>query len=125
VALLAGFDLLAIGVAAPAMAGPLHIVPNQFGFVFSAALFGLMLSRPSRGAKKSGLNQNTAAIDNDHGACAETFAHQIKIGLGQDHLLLQLCRRATSARPSQRAHSAQTPACFSTAQFERSLHKPN
>jgi MFS transporter, AAHS family, 4-hydroxybenzoate transporter len=43
VALLDGFDLLAIGVAAPAMAGPLHIAPNQFGFLFSAALFGLML----------------------------------------------------------------------------------
>ena len=38
VALLDGFDLLAIGVAAPIMAGPLHIAPNQFGFVFSAAL---------------------------------------------------------------------------------------
>jgi len=43
VALLDGFDLLAIGVAAPAMAGPLHIAPNQFGLLFSAALFGLML----------------------------------------------------------------------------------
>ena len=43
VALLDGFDLLAIGVAAPAMAGPLHIAPNQLGAVFSAALFGLML----------------------------------------------------------------------------------
>ena len=42
VALLDGFDLLAIGVAAPAMAGPLHIAPNQLGAVFSAALFGLM-----------------------------------------------------------------------------------
>jgi hypothetical protein len=40
VALLDGFDLLAIGVAAPAMAGPLHIASNQFGFIFSAALFG-------------------------------------------------------------------------------------
>src|ERR1700757_3623010 len=43
VALLEGFDLLAIGVAAPAMAGPLHIAPNQFSFLFSAALFSLML----------------------------------------------------------------------------------
>jgi MFS transporter, AAHS family, 4-hydroxybenzoate transporter len=43
VALLDGFDLLAIGVAAPAMAEPLHIAPNQLGAVFSAALFGLML----------------------------------------------------------------------------------
>jgi AAHS family 4-hydroxybenzoate transporter-like MFS transporter len=43
VALLDGFDLLAIGLAAPAMAGPLHIAPNQFGTVFSAAVFGLML----------------------------------------------------------------------------------
>src|SRR6516164_4807819 len=42
VALLDGFDLLAIGVAAPVMAGPLHIAPNQLGFVFSAALVGLM-----------------------------------------------------------------------------------
>jgi hypothetical protein len=31
VALLDGFDLLAIGVAAPAMAGPLHIALNQLG----------------------------------------------------------------------------------------------
>jgi AAHS family 4-hydroxybenzoate transporter-like MFS transporter len=36
VALLDGFDLLAIGVAAPAMAGPLHIAPKQFGLLFSA-----------------------------------------------------------------------------------------
>ena len=43
VALLDGFDLLAIGVAAPTMAGPLHIAPRQCGFIFSAALFGLML----------------------------------------------------------------------------------
>ena len=43
VALLDGLDLLAIGVAAPVMAGPLHIAPNQLGFVFSAALVGLML----------------------------------------------------------------------------------
>ena len=43
VALLDGFDLLAIGVAAPAMAGSLHIAPNQLGAVFSAALLGLML----------------------------------------------------------------------------------
>jgi MFS transporter, AAHS family, 4-hydroxybenzoate transporter len=43
VALLEGFDLGAIGVAAPAMAGPLHIAPNQFGAVFSAAVLGLML----------------------------------------------------------------------------------
>ena len=43
VALLDGFDLLAIGVAAPAMASSLHIAPNQLGAVFSAALFGLML----------------------------------------------------------------------------------
>lgn len=43
VALLDGFDLLAIGVAAPAMAASLHIAPNQLGAVFSAALFGLML----------------------------------------------------------------------------------
>ncbi|MBV9878177.1 MAG: MFS transporter [Verrucomicrobia bacterium] len=43
VALLDGFDLLAIGVAAPTMAASLHIAPNQLGAVFSAALFGLML----------------------------------------------------------------------------------
>ena len=43
VALLEGFDVLAIGAAAPAMAEPLHIAPNQIGFLFSAALFGLML----------------------------------------------------------------------------------
>jgi AAHS family 4-hydroxybenzoate transporter-like MFS transporter len=43
VALLEGFDVLAMGAAAPAMAKPLHIAPNQIGFLFSAALFGLML----------------------------------------------------------------------------------
>jgi len=43
VALLEGFDVLAMGAAAPAMAEPLHIAPNQIGFLFSAALFGLML----------------------------------------------------------------------------------
>jgi AAHS family 4-hydroxybenzoate transporter-like MFS transporter len=43
VALLEGFDVLAIGVAAPAMARSLHIAPNQLGVVFSAALLGLML----------------------------------------------------------------------------------
>jgi hypothetical protein len=52
------------------------------------------LSRPFRCAKGGlnrvkpntvhlGLNQNTATIDNDHGACAETFTHQVKIGLGK------------------------------------------
>jgi MFS transporter, AAHS family, 4-hydroxybenzoate transporter len=43
VALLDGFDLGTIGVAAPAMAGPLHIASNQFGAVFSASVLGLML----------------------------------------------------------------------------------
>lgn len=43
VALLEGFDVLALGVAAPAMARSLHIAPNQLGAVFSAALLGLML----------------------------------------------------------------------------------
>jgi AAHS family 4-hydroxybenzoate transporter-like MFS transporter len=43
VALLDGFDLLSIGVAAPAMADTLHIAPSSFGPVFSAALLGLML----------------------------------------------------------------------------------
>jgi MFS transporter, AAHS family, 4-hydroxybenzoate transporter len=33
VALLDGFDLLAMGVAAPVMAGPLHIAPNQLSRV--------------------------------------------------------------------------------------------
>ena len=42
-ALLDGFDLLAIGVVAPAMAGPLHIAPNQFGFLFS---YGNLNGRP-------------------------------------------------------------------------------
>jgi MFS transporter, AAHS family, 4-hydroxybenzoate transporter len=42
-ALLEGFDVLALGVAAPAMARSLHIAPNQLGAVFSAALLGLML----------------------------------------------------------------------------------
>jgi MFS family permease len=43
VALLEGFDGGVISVAAPAMAGPLHIAPNQFGAVFSAAVLGLIL----------------------------------------------------------------------------------
>jgi MFS transporter, AAHS family, 4-hydroxybenzoate transporter len=43
VALLEGFDVLAIGVAAPAMARSLHLAPNQLGAVFSAAVLGLML----------------------------------------------------------------------------------
>lgn len=42
-ALLDGFDLLAIGVAAPAMADSLHITSAMLGTVFSAALLGLML----------------------------------------------------------------------------------
>jgi len=43
VAILDGFDVLAMGVAAPAMTDMLHIAPKQFGAVFSAALLGLML----------------------------------------------------------------------------------
>ncbi|HUC18334.1 MAG TPA: MFS transporter [Acetobacteraceae bacterium] len=43
VALLDGFDVLAIGLAAPAMGAALHIAPGRFGVVFSAALLGLML----------------------------------------------------------------------------------
>jgi MFS transporter, AAHS family, 4-hydroxybenzoate transporter len=38
-----GFDLLAIGVAAPAMADSLRITPALLGTLFSAALLGLML----------------------------------------------------------------------------------
>jgi MFS transporter, AAHS family, 4-hydroxybenzoate transporter len=43
VALLEGFDVLAIGVAAPVMARSLHFALNQLGAVFSAAVLGLML----------------------------------------------------------------------------------
>jgi AAHS family 4-hydroxybenzoate transporter-like MFS transporter len=43
VGLFEGFDVGAIGLAAPAMAGPLHFAPNQLGAVFSAAVLGLML----------------------------------------------------------------------------------
>src|SRR5258708_9283128 len=43
VALVEGVELAVMSVAAPAMAGPLHIVPNRFGAVFSAAVLGLML----------------------------------------------------------------------------------
>jgi len=43
VALLDGFDVLSIGLAAPEMADTLHIAPNLFGTIFSAALLGLML----------------------------------------------------------------------------------
>jgi len=42
-ALLDGFDLLAIGVAAPGMRESLHIPPALLGTLFSAALLGLML----------------------------------------------------------------------------------
>jgi MFS transporter, AAHS family, 4-hydroxybenzoate transporter len=43
VALLDGFDLLAIGVAGPSIAAALHIAPGKLGVVFSIALLGLML----------------------------------------------------------------------------------
>jgi len=43
VALLDGLDLQSIGLAAPAMAAQLHIAPQAFGAVFSAALAGLSL----------------------------------------------------------------------------------
>lgn len=42
-ALLDGFDLLAIGVAAPAMTESLRVTPAMLGTLFSAALLGLML----------------------------------------------------------------------------------
>jgi AAHS family 4-hydroxybenzoate transporter-like MFS transporter len=43
VAMLDGLDLQSIGLAAPAMIAQLHIVPQLFGYVFSAALAGLAL----------------------------------------------------------------------------------
>ena len=43
VAMLDGLDLQSIGLAAPAMISQLHIAPQVFGFVFSAALAGLAL----------------------------------------------------------------------------------
>jgi len=43
VALLDGFDLQSIGLAAPAIAANLHIPPPQLGSIFSAALAGLMV----------------------------------------------------------------------------------
>jgi len=43
VALLDGFDLQSIGLAAPSIAASLHIPPQRLGGVFSAALAGLML----------------------------------------------------------------------------------
>jgi AAHS family 4-hydroxybenzoate transporter-like MFS transporter len=43
VALLDGFDLLAIGVAAPGIVVTLHLGPGKLGSVFSVALLGLML----------------------------------------------------------------------------------
>ncbi len=42
VAVLDGMDLQSIGLAAPSMAAALKIEPHAFGFVFSAALLGLM-----------------------------------------------------------------------------------
>ena len=43
VALLDGMDLQSIGLAAPLMADALHVAPQAFGLVFSAALAGLAL----------------------------------------------------------------------------------
>ena len=43
VALLDGFDLQSIGLAAPSIAATLHIPPQELGAVFSAALAGLMV----------------------------------------------------------------------------------
>ena len=43
VALLDGFDLQSIGLAAPSIASALHIPPQRLGGIFSAALAGLML----------------------------------------------------------------------------------
>jgi AAHS family 4-hydroxybenzoate transporter-like MFS transporter len=43
VAMLDGLDLQSIGLAAPAMAEQLHVSPQTFGVVFSAALAGLAL----------------------------------------------------------------------------------
>lgn len=43
VALFDGMDLQSIGLAAPLMAAALHLAPQAFGPVFSAALAGLML----------------------------------------------------------------------------------
>ncbi len=43
VAMLDGLDLQSIGLAAPAMGAQLHIAPQAFGVVFSAALAGLAL----------------------------------------------------------------------------------
>lgn len=43
VAVLDGMDLQSIGLAAPSMTAELKIEPHAFGFVFSAALLGLML----------------------------------------------------------------------------------
>lgn len=43
IALLDGFDLQAIGLAAPAIAGALKVAPQMLGAVFSAALAGLAI----------------------------------------------------------------------------------
>src|SRR5450631_3544411 len=43
VAMLDGLDLQSIGLAAPAIAAQLHVAPQAFGVVFSAALAGLAL----------------------------------------------------------------------------------
>jgi MFS transporter, AAHS family, 4-hydroxybenzoate transporter len=43
VALLDGLDLQSIGLAAPGIGAQLHIAPQEFGIVFSAALAGLTL----------------------------------------------------------------------------------
>src|SRR5665213_124722 len=48
-ALLDGFDLQSIGLAAPGIIATLHVPPRSFGMVFSAALLGLMLGAFSLG----------------------------------------------------------------------------
>lgn len=50
VAVLDGIDTQSIGIAAPAMAGELHIAPSAFGQVFGAALVGAMVGALALGS---------------------------------------------------------------------------
>jgi MFS transporter, AAHS family, 4-hydroxybenzoate transporter len=62
VALLDGFDLQSIGLAAPAIASALHIPPQDLGAVFSAALAGLMLGAFGLGPLADRVGRKTVLI---------------------------------------------------------------
>lgn len=62
VALFDGMDLQSIGLAAPLMAGALHVAPQAFGAVFSAALAGLTLGALALGPLADRLGRKSVLI---------------------------------------------------------------